>query len=410
VDEPRLDLRRLIPGVYAPCLIYEIGVGALAPVLPLFAGRIGGGPGIGAAIVAILGVGTVVGDIPAGKLAARFGDRRAMIVAATASVGAVSACAAATHWVSLALGVFALGALHAVFLLARQAYLAEHIPPLKRARAMSSLGGVGRIGLLIGPFLGSAVIGTWGIRAVFWVAAGLSALVALVVFAVPDIAGPGAEASEERVSARAIVRDHARLFRTLGATILILGGVRAVRATALPLWGEAIGLSDARVSLIFGLSGLMDALFFYPSGRAMDRHGRMWVAIPSVGTMAVCLLALPVTSTELAYVAVSLAIGLGNSMGAGIVMTLGADLAPARIRAQFLGVWRLLNDAGGAAFPLVVSAGAALGSLGLGIGLVGVSGLLAAGGFAVWLPQFTVHANHTTRRAAGIEAPRDGPG
>ena len=46
----------------------------------------------------------------------------------------------------------------AVWLLARQAYVAAVVPFRLRARAMSTLGGVYRIGLFVGPFVGGAVV------------------------------------------------------------------------------------------------------------------------------------------------------------------------------------------------------------------------------------------------------------
>ncbi|WP_234417829.1 hypothetical protein [Miniimonas sp. S16] len=83
-------------------------------------------------------------------------------------------------------------------------------------------------------------------------------------------------------------------------------------------------------------------------------------------------------------------------------MTLGADVAPPSDRASFLGAWRLLHDSGNAAGPLLLSAGAALGSLAGGVLLmVALSG---GAGVALWrlVPRYSVHANRTTRRRAGL--------
>lgn len=94
-------------------------------------------------------------------------------------------------------------------------------------------------------------------------------------------------------------------------------------------------------------------------------------------------------------------------MGSGVVMTLGADVAPPSTRAQLLGAWRLLQDTGSAGGPLVVlSAGAALGSLGGGIGVVAALSLGAAAALWRFVPRYSVHANRTTRRRAGI-GPQD---
>jgi hypothetical protein len=81
-------------------------------------------------------------------------------------------------------------------------------------------------------------------------------------------------------------------------------------------------------------------------------------------------------------------------------MTLGADVAPEHGRAQFLGIWRVFQDSGAAAGPVLVSAVAAAGSLAAGIVSVGIAGLLAAGAMAAWVPRWSEHANARTRAGA----------
>ena len=143
-------------------------------------------------------------------------------------------------------------------------------------------------------------------------------------------------------------------------------------------------------------------LLFYPAGKVMDHFGRLWIGIPSMITMGVALLVLPLTTTVAAVSVVAALLGLGNGMSSGILMTLGADAAPERGRSQFLGIWRLCQDTGSAAGPLVVAAGAAAGSLALGIAAMGVVGVGAAGALGRWAPWWSVHANRTTRRRAGL--------
>ena len=71
-------------------------------------------------------------------------------------------------------------------------------------------------------------------------------------------------------------------------------------------------------------------------------------------------------------------IGFGNGVGSGIMMTIGADLAPKDGTGEFLGMWRLLGDFGGAAGHLVVGNVADLWGLGTsgyvlaGIGYIAV--------------------------------------
>src|SRR3546814_10202879 len=75
-------------------------------------------------------------------------------------------------------------------------------------------------------------------------------------------------------------------------------------------------------------------------------------------------------------------LGVGNGLSSGILLTLGADVAPPADPAPFLGSWRTLTDAGGAVAPLLVSAVTAIASFPVAIAVVGVIGLLGAIGRA----------------------------
>lgn len=396
-----VDRRRALVGIYAPTLVFSVGTGAVAPVIALRALELGADGALAGLVVALLGLGQVAGDVPAGALAARLGDRRAILVAATLSVAAFAACALAADLVLLAAGVAATGVAASVFGLARQAYLTEVTPVHARARALSALGGVQRIGSFVGPFLGAGVVHLTDLRGVFWLAALTGVVAGAVVAAVPDVRGAGAgRRTGPPVALRTVARDHAGLLATLGLAVLAVGAVRAARGVVLPLWSEHLGLSPATTSLVFGISGAVDMLLFLPAGAVMDRRGRLWVAVPSMLVLAATMVALPLTTTLGAVAVVAVVMGLGNGIGSGILMTLGADVAPAAVRSQFLGLWRLFADAGGAAGPLLVSAGAALGTLAGGIAAMGGVGLLAAAGLARWVPRWSEHANARTRRAA----------
>ncbi len=52
-------------------------------------------------------------------------------------------------------------------------------------------------------------------------------------------------------------------------------------------------------------------------------------------------------------------------------MTLGADVAPAATRAEFLAAWRLTHDAGMFLGPLSLGAAAIVAPLSLGLGVLG---------------------------------------
>jgi MFS family permease len=347
-------------------------------------------------VVALMAIGQILGDGPAGAVAARLGDRRAMRLAATAAVVVLAGAALAPNLVVLGLSVFGLGLINAVFMLARHSYLTESTPVPRRARALSTLAGIQRIGLFAGPFLGAGVVHLAGLRGVYWLAVGTSLVAAVVVALVPDVEEHHARPAA--VSTWRVLRDHRRLLLTLGVAVLMVGAARGARQTVLPLWGEHIGLSPATTSIVFGISGAADMLLFYPAGSLMDRRGRLWTAVPSMLVLGAGFALLPLTGGLTGIVWAAVLIGLGNGMGSGILMTLGSDVAPRVGRAQFLGLWRIWQDTGVAAGPLVVAAGAALGSLAAGVWAMGAISVASAGALARWAPRWSVHANYGRRR------------
>ncbi len=407
-----VSLRSLIPAVFLPVLIAETGMGALAPVLALSGRALGAGVGTAGLVLALLGVGQILGDVPAGALAARLGDRRAMLVASGVLLVTLTACALARSVWQLAAAVTVTGAANAVFILARQSYLTEAVPSELRARALSTLGGMSRVGAFVGPFLGAAVLANHPVRDVYWLALGCAAATAVVLLTVPDVADHTAADAREPVPVRSVLREQRRVFLTLGLAVLLVGSVRATRQTVLPLWAEHLGLSPSSTSVVFGIAGLIDTMTFYPSGKVMDRAGRLWIAVPSMVVLGGAQAALPLTHTLGELTVVAMLMGFGNGIGSGILMTLGADVAPPRTRSQFLGVWRLCADSGSAGGPLVVSAAATLGSLAAGIAMMGAVGIAAAAALLRWVPRYspfaTTGTRHASRRVA-VAPPRGAP-
>ena len=110
----------------------------------------------------------------------------ACAVDAVALLGAYLA-GRADSLVGLGAAVFVTGLANAVFSLARQAYLTEAVPIHARARAMSTLGGVFRLGSFIGPFAGALVVSRFSIGAAYAFAAAMSLLAAVLVAFLPDV-------------------------------------------------------------------------------------------------------------------------------------------------------------------------------------------------------------------------------
>lgn len=397
----QVTLRSIGARVYLPSLLYGFGQGAMIPIIALSARDVGASVGVAGLVVAAAGVGQLIGDLPAGALAGRIGERRAMLAAAVLIVAAMSACLVADSVWLLSVGIFCTGLAGAVWGLARQAYLAEVVPFHLRARAMSTLGGVHRIGMFAGPFLGAGVVSQWGTDGAYAlnVVAVFAAAALLVSLPEPGGRDPGV-APGGGVRIVDVARSHLSVFRTLGMGVLLVGAVRASRQVVIPLWAESLGLDAATTSLVFGIAGAVDMLLFYPAGKVMDRVGRAFVAVPSMVVLGAAHLLLPLTHDLTSLSLVALLMGFGNGIGSGIVMTLGADLSPSVGRPAFLGAWRLCADAGNSGGPLLVGTVSASFALGPAVVLMGGLGLLGALVMGWYIPRYVPSPRALPRPAA----------
>jgi MFS family permease len=392
--ENQVSLWKIAPTVYLPALLYGIGQGAIAPVVALSARDLGASVAMAGLVVAAAGLGQVLGDIPAGAITTRIGERRAMLLATVLVSFALVACLVVPTVWGLALAITATGLAAAVWGLARQAYLSEAVPLQLRARALSTLGGVQRIGSFIGPFLGAFAMKFLGTHGAYWVHLVAALMACTVLVSLPDIESVRRSRVGRPVvmqSTRAVIREHLPVLRTLGFGALLVGAVRASRQVVIPLWAEHIGLDPQTTSLIFGVSGAVDMLLFYPAGSVMDRFGRKWVAVPSMFVLGLAHLLLPLTHTVHSLTAVALLMGIGNGLGAGVIMTLGADASPPVGRAQFLGAFRLFADTGNGAGPLLIAAVTALSGLGPAVLVMGLAGWAAATAMNRWIPPHPTH-------------------
>ena len=400
--------------VYAPTVLFSLGEGAVIPLIPVIATRLGADVSLAALVASALVIGQLCGNLPAGALVAKIGERLTMVVAGGLSIAAGIGMLLADALALFAVSVFVLGVCAAAFGLARHAFMTTRVPPRFRARALSLLGGSFRFGIFIGPFVAAALIQLTGSeQSTIWaLIVCCAAIVPLVLFGPdPEKSSPVlmkptgaavAEDSGEVVTGSIPTRDRYGVLATisyyrgvlmrLGISAAALSAVRSARQVIVPLWGVSLGLDAGTIAIVVGVSGAIDFALFYASGQVMDRFGRIWAALPALLLMSIGLIALSLThdldQASMWFALMAAVLGLGNGLSSGILLTYGADLAPETDPATFLGAWRTLTDAGGAAAPVVIASIVALASLPLATGVMGGVALLGAAGFAVWTPRF----------------------
>ncbi|WP_229663099.1 MFS transporter [Microbacterium album] len=424
-------IRRYAPMVYGPTALYSLGQGAILPLLPIIAREFGADLATAALVTAMLVVGQLCGNLPAGWLVSRIGERHTMTAAAVVSLAGIAGMLLSRHLGVLMASVLLIGFCAAAFALARHTFMTTRVPLPLRARALSLLGGSFRLGMFTGPFVAAALLGLFGDEsASIWFFGACLVGVGLLVTFGPDPEEKAAHAERTAREQRSAELDpadaedtgeavtasiptaqptgvfrsiweHRRVLSRLGLAAASLSAVRAARPAVLPLWGLSIGLDSPTIALVVGVSGALDFALFYASGQVMDRFGRLWAAVPALVLMGGALLALAFThdlsSATMWFGVFAVVIGVGNGLSSGILLTLGSDVAPKGSPAPFLGAWRTLTDAGGALSPLVVSGLTAAVSLSVATGAIGVVGLLGALAFIRWVPRFVPNPRRDDR-------------
>jgi MFS family permease len=387
-------------------------------------------------------VGELIGDLPAGWLVARIGERASMIGASALAVLGVLIALLSPTLPALGIGILLVGLATAVFGLARHAFLTSYVPERVRARALSTLAGVFRGGWAIGPFIAAALIATTGSsETVFWVLVVACLAVVLVLLVLPDpervfgtvrqtraAASDAAAAASSPVSGaqggaptgetadaasgldspgrreadaashgvfRAIVTHRAVLAR-IGTGVGLLAALRASRMVILPLWAVSIGMAPEAAAVVIGVSATIDFALFYVSGQVMDRFGRLWSAIPGLLGLGIGHLVLAFThdapGADAWFAAIAVLFGVANGLSSGVILTLGADLAPKANPAPFLGAFRTIADAGQAGAPLAIAAITSAFSIMAASAAMGVLGFVGAAILWRYVPRYVPHA------------------
>jgi MFS family permease len=370
--------RRLSPlllSVYLPTLIVSFCNGLLLPVLPLYAKSFGVSYSLVGLVLAAEGLGTLVSDVPAGLLLRRIGRKPAMLL----GVGCVALSALAMTWArtfpELVAYRLIAGVGDALWGISRHAYIADVTLVRERGRVISIFGGIGRLGTFIGPAVGGTLGAALGLRAPFFLFAALAALATLVAaLFLRETDPPSARRAGEPGHLLRVLRGHYRELAAAGSAQVFAQMIRASRHIIIPVYGaDVVGLDVQSLGWVLSISSAIDMSMFYPAGVIMDRFGRKYASVPSFLIQALGMALIPLSSTFSGLLLATTVLGLGNGIGSGTMMTLGADLAPKESMGEFLGLWRLIGDAGSAGGPLAVGRLADL--LGLRMAAFAMSGV-----------------------------------
>ncbi len=387
---------QLLYAVYIPTFILAFCQGMLALLLPVYVIDLGLSFSLIGLVLAGYGIGTLIGDLPAGGIQDRIGNRRSMTIGICVMGLGMLALSQSERVVMLVLCGISIGAGAALWNVSRHAYLANNTLNESRGRAISVFGGVNRIGMFAGPIIGGYLSAEAGMQTAF-AFCGVFALLALIFPFLFVRDGQGELPPEQRTSmARSYrhllsyLRSNGWLVTPAGFGMICAQTIRAGRQTIIPLYAATVlGLDVDKIGLVMGIAAAVDMSMFYPAGYVMDRFGRKFAYVPSFLLQALGMALIPLTGSFAALLAVTSLIGFGNGLGSGTMLTLGADLAPPKGEGMgaFLGLWRLIGDTGHTSAPIIVGTIADALSLVPSIYVIAIIGLGSGSILGLFVPE-----------------------
>ena len=344
--------------IFLPTLLLSFGQGAVFPILPLYPKSFNVSFSLIGLAVAMHEVGVLIADVPAGILLDRIGRKLSMLIGAVVLGLSMLGIGLAHSFFELIVYQLIGGIGGALWTVARYTYMTDAIPLTARGRSLALFGGINRAGTFLGPAVGGYLGTHYGLRSPFFLFSTIMAfnfLLSLLFIVRRNLQSATIHHTLYWNRFVHVLRSNYRALATAGSAHICAQALRTGRAIIVPLYGsEIIGLDIQAVGLILSISSFVDMSMFPLAGFIMDRFGRRYAVVPCFFIFGLGMAIVPFTGSFATLLVATIVMGFGNGLGSGTMMTLGADLAPSEGTGEFLGVWRLIGDAGAVTGPLVV--------------------------------------------------------
>ncbi|MEA2142310.1 MAG: hypothetical protein QOI64_740 [Solirubrobacteraceae bacterium] len=268
---------------------------AITPLLPDYADRLDLSKAATGLLSASYAVGALLGSLPAGWLAARWGVRPTVLLGlGILGVSSVVFGFAREVWL-LDVARFAQGAGGGGLWAGGLAWLMAAAPRERRGELMGTALGAAVFGALLGPALG-ALASVAGTEETFIGVALVAAALAVLALGTPAPAG-GAENPSGRLRPalrNGLVRAGMWLIVVPSLGFGVIGVLGALRL-------DSLGASAAAIGAVFLVAAAFETVVSPMAGRVADRRGRFWVAGIGLSFATVLTLLLPLATTALTF-------------------------------------------------------------------------------------------------------------
>ena len=340
--------------------VLHIGLGLITPILPLYAQTFSVSITLVGFLLTSQAIPRVFVNLPAGRLADRWGAHRTLTLAATiVTVSALLGGLAPNYFIFLLTRLLQ-GVGTGISQTSGFTYAAAVSQPETRARYISLYQGSFVLGGGIGPVIGGYTAQFFGYQAPFFVYATLAAIVGLwVYFRLPDPRDVNNEgrAQKERpsffVALRRMLGHRAVLLASLVGFMVAFNRVSS-RNMAITLQGDVLGLTEGQIGLALSMLFIATFVALYFVGTLADRFSRKAVIVPSWIFVAGALVLVAQAPNYPLFILGGMLFGFAGGIGGPIPAAYVADAADESEQGLAIGVYRTFSDIGMVFGPLVM--------------------------------------------------------
>ena len=377
-----MALRQRMLGSPIPWMVAlnVMGVNLIAPVLPAYAAHFGVGFAVASSLLTSFALARMSLRLAAGRLSDRHGSRRVC-----ASGGLIQASGALLAGFAPSFGVLLAARLiqgsgSAMFGTSINRYLLVTTDKGELGRATARFQGGILIGGAIGPILGGIVAENIGIFAPFLLQAAMASLLAVVSARYIKDSGTTTAAVGPPMSksTRSLLRlDGFKLVMLLGSGLFFIrAGATNVLMPAFS--DEVLSLSPSLIGAIISLGSVVSLIIMPIAGRLADSVGRRPVALAGAFGSAAAIATYGLADSAGGIAVVAALTGVGVGLLAVALPTMIGDIAPPGTEGLASGVYRIANDMGWIAGPLILGLLADSGRYGLGFIVAGIPLMIGA--------------------------------
>ena len=345
-------MRRLLLLVCAITLADTMLYAALVPLLPHYADEFGLSKGQAGLLVGAYAAGAVLGALPGGLAASRFGPRRAVVAGLLLMACASVAFGFAGDAWTLGLARLAQGFGSALSWAGALAWLVAGTPRSRRGEMLGTAIGAAIFGALLGPALG-ALAEAAGARPVFLGVSGVALVLVAWALRTPPV-------DAEPQPARAILTALRTPLMLAALWLMVMPALLfGVVSVLVPLELGDAGWSAAAIAAVFIAAAAVEMVIAPLLGRFSDRRGRLLPLRIALGASIVVVTALALADRPAALVPLVVCASIVFGAFWGPAMALLSDGAERIGLAQGL-AFGLMNAAWGGGNSIGPSLGGAL--------------------------------------------------